>query len=632
MSNILSERTPWINANDIELGGAIFGALAEHSSDFIGLASLDGEIRYVNPTGRVMLGLPNLNDKRKLRVRDLYTEADFIRQQEIYEIVKKNGRWDGERKYRHYQTGEAIAVYQSIFLVRHPETKEISLIGSLARNLVEEKRLLSHLSLFKKAAESSTEGLVIADARIGDYPIVYVNPAFTRITGYEASEVAGRNLRFLQGPGSSETLETVRKALRSKTQAQSLVKNFKKDGSVLWNQLSISPVKNASGETTHFVGIQRDVTNEMLARNELTRETERLQLILSSIEMGIWEWNLQPDLMTWDKQLYKIHKMKPGDLPEPKTWWRKYLGADHLEKIYASCLRDPNGKNNVLEPTQVTYDDGEVKFVRHMARLVRNHKKEPERIIGVAWDVTAEIVSKQIIDNQRLQIEASARLAALGEMAGGIAHEINNPLAIITAFVDRILDARGQLKEEELEHCLNRISFTANRIAGIVKGLRAVAREGSADPFEKTTVQVLINDTLSLCSERARFRGVNLLVTGELNLPVECRPVQICQVLANLISNALFAVDSSQLKWVRISCSEEPEHVVIEVTDSGPGIPKEISSKIFQPFFTTKGAGSGTGLGLSISTSLIKDHGGTLTLDSSKPETTFVVRLPKSQT
>jgi len=235
-----------------------------------------------------------------------------------------------------------------------------------------------------------------------------------------------------------------------------------------------------------------------------------------------------------------------------------------------------------------------------------------------------------LAEQQKL-LAHSAKMSALGEMAGGIAHEINSPLGIITIRANQLerLQARGALSEDILAREAALIASTAKRIGAIIQGLRAFAREGANDPVETKLVVEIVEDALVLCQTRFKSNDVQLEIEAiEEGLTLECRSVQITQVVLNLLANAYDAVLPLVERWVRLIVRRQDEWVHITVVDSGAGISLEIQPKIMQPFFTTKALGHGTGLGLSISKGLVEAHGGTLTLETDAPNTTFVARLP----
>ncbi len=240
--------------------------------------------------------------------------------------------------------------------------------------------------------------------------------------------------------------------------------------------------------------------------------------------------------------------------------------------------------------------------------------------------------TNQVLAEQQKLLAHSAKMSALGEMAGGIAHEINSPLAIVTVRANQLerMQARGKLTPEAVIHEAQLIAKTAKRIGDIIKGLRAFAREGSEDPLEAASVAELVDDALVLCQTRFRNNEVSLkIATIAEDLRIECRAVQITQVILNLLSNAYDAVATLDERWVSLDVWDRGDFVEITVTDSGRGIAEDIRPKIMQPFFTTKGVGRGTGLGLSISKGIVEAHQGILELDATAPNTRFVMSLPK---
>lgn len=235
------------------------------------------------------------------------------------------------------------------------------------------------------------------------------------------------------------------------------------------------------------------------------------------------------------------------------------------------------------------------------------------------------------IELGRIQLIQSAKMATLGEMASGIAHEINNPLTIILGKSKQIQRQIQQTEGvESNSQQLSKIISAAERIGRIINGLRTFSRSSEGDPFQIEPLSSIIHDTISLCEERFLNHKIPIEIDEIPLIYIPCRPSQISQVFLNLLSNSLDAVDKLTEKWVKIKFTIDISlnQINIEFTDSGHGIPKEIANRIMQPFFTTKDVGSGTGLGLSISKGIIEKHHGKIALDSSAKNTKFIVTLP----
>lgn len=239
--------------------------------------------------------------------------------------------------------------------------------------------------------------------------------------------------------------------------------------------------------------------------------------------------------------------------------------------------------------------------------------------------------SLQELENRRKMAIHTAKLSSLGEMAAGIAHEINNPLAVIstrTMQLRRQID-RNQFEAESFKDSLNKINITVDRIAKIIRGLKSFSRNADNDAFAQTPLPLIVENALELCNERFRHQLVILKVDPIPNVLIDCREAQLVQVILNILSNAYDAVENLKEKWVHLTFHVNKFQVVtVTITDSGQGIPEKVAHKIMQPFFTTKEIGKGTGLGLSISKGIIEDHKGKIFLDQSTPNTTFVLALP----
>jgi C4-dicarboxylate-specific signal transduction histidine kinase len=252
--------------------------------------------------------------------------------------------------------------------------------------------------------------------------------------------------------------------------------------------------------------------------------------------------------------------------------------------------------------------------------------------------------TRELLEAQKALVH-SAKMSALGELSAGIAHEINNPLAIITGRcaialrrLDQVSAAQNtsdfQKLHSEIVTDLNKINATALRINKTIRGLRSFARDGQYDPFESQSCNSLIQDAVELCGEKIRSHNIQLRVS-ELpeDVKIECRGTQITQVLVNLANNARDAIENTLNPWISIEAIVDDSTVRFQVTDSGLGLSPQVIDKLMTPFFTTKSVGKGTGLGLSISRGIAESHRGRLFVDTS-PEcknTRFVLEIPLRQ-
>jgi PAS domain S-box-containing protein len=390
--------------------------------------------------------------------------------------------------------------------------------------------------------------------------------------------------------------------------------------------------RDESGAPKAFLVINRDITKRKQDEEQLRSLTERLSLATRTSSIGIWDWDLGTHQVVWDDTLFEIFGI-PKMVPMPYQEFSKCVHPEDLAKVQESLRRAIEGMTQAFVEFRIIRPDGAIRHIYAAQGAVRDEKGNAVRVVGTGVDITERKRMEAQIEANKTQLVASARLSALGMMAGGVAHEINNPVGIIHALASDLLDMvkeEGAVPPQMVERNSSRIRETADRIARIIKSMRQISREGAADKFHPTRVGKMVEETLEICRERFRANAVKLLLPREMpELTVSCREVQIAQILLNLLQNAFDAVaEQPGERWVRLDVSPSDDSVVISVTDSGPGIPPELRPHLMEPFFTTKPVGKGTGLGLSLSRTIAEEHGGKLEYSDDQGHTRFSLVLP----
>jgi two-component system NtrC family sensor kinase len=254
----------------------------------------------------------------------------------------------------------------------------------------------------------------------------------------------------------------------------------------------------------------------------------------------------------------------------------------------------------------------------------------PHRRLFTAYlrDLTAARAALAEIERQRDALHQSEKLAALGSLLAGVAHELNNPLSILIGNA-LMLQSEAEGVSQALAERAQRIQAAAERCGRIVRSFLAMARQRKTQP-RSVDVEVLIGNALDLLAYGLRTSGNEIEQRIAPGLPpVFCDPDQVTQVLTNLLVNAQQALEGEpQPRRLRLGAVADGNAIAIEVADNGPGIPSNLRSRIFDPFFTTKPMGVGTGIGLAVSRGIVEAHGGSLTLAPSDRGATFLLRLP----
>jgi len=294
-------------------------------------------------------------------------------------------------------------------------------------------------------------------------------------------------------------------------------------------------------------------------------------------------------------------------------------------------LIDSNQKEKSYEVTLLTDKQPQ-------EHLVMISKLPEKQFIIVGLNIQNQKNIEAQIKEQKALLDQSSKMAALGEMSGGIAHEINNPLAVISLTNQKLRFDLKQYKDCEpsfvakTNQSIEKFDHMVSRISKIIKALREFARDGSNDSMQMAKVDSILEDTLSFCESKFVNASIKIVRQIDTTLKINCRATEISQVLLNLFNNAydaLIKTKKTQIeKTLTISTRKIHQTIQIFIQDNGDGIPEEIREKVMQPFFTTKDVGQGTGLGLSISRSIMLSHGGKIFFDYSQPQTTVVIEFP----
>lgn len=325
-------------------------------------------------------------------------------------------------------------------------------------------------------------------------------------------------------------------------------------------------------------------------------------------------------------------------------------GNPQLEKMFGYTIDEVKGqKAQILNPFS-TSEEGEKKELVEMigtneqwAGEVYNVKKDgtpfwshvyvtsfTHSIHGNVWLVVHEDTNE--LKKTQAQLIQSVKLASLGEMSTGIAHELNQPLSVISLESELSLREIEMGDTQNLQPSLEKILEQVQRASIIIDHLRTIGRETSALSPVDIDINILIEDTFVLINEQLKMRSIVVQKSYADNLPkFRGHPNQLEQVLTSLLSNAKDAVEVCANKLIQIRTFQQDQSLIIEIEDNGIGIPENNLKRIFDPFFTTKEVGKGTGLGLSISYGIIQEHGGMLNVMSQVNKgSIFKIELPLS--
>ncbi len=326
------------------------------------------------------------------------------------------------------------------------------------------------------------------------------------------------------------------------------------------------------------------------------------------LQQGILE---VPNTQTDDR--FKEHPAVTGD-PKFRFYAAAPVTIDNEMNIGAICVLDT--KEHILTPFQ---RESLLSLSRLASHLLEGRKASLYNL---------DLVSAQT--KIEMKMTRAAQITVLAEMTAGLAHEINNPLAIIKLSSEGLQQFFPQ--EKVLASHFGRLNLAVDRIQKITRGLITFARDARHDEPSRAQLKDLIADTLPFCKDQLHEHRIHLSIESySQDFSLQCRPVEISQIILNLINNAVDAVKVLPERWIKLAVTDTGANLQIVVTDSGLQISPELQEQIFQPFFTTKKVNHGTGLGLSICRAIAERHGGSIVIDPKSRQTSFILTLPKAQ-
>lgn len=476
-----------------------------------------------------------------------------------------------------------------------------------------------------------------------DYRYIYGNPEFLGFLDRPADTVIGRRAAEILGEAAFARLKpNADRALAGETVRWEGWFTYP-NGSQRFVQQILTPYRSGGDEIEGMFAFTRDLTELKLRERELAERVEALQasealsaaIVASSLDciIVVDEAGRVVDFNAAAEQTFGYSRAEAlgrsiGDLIVPPEMRQRH--ADGMDRYMRTGIAHVLGRRVELPGLR---RDGSIIPVELTITEVR--LRERRLFTAHLRDLTEAKNATAEIERQRDALYQSEKLAALGSLLAGVAHELNNPLSIVLGHAlmmqDMVADAAAS--PDEIADRARKIELAADRCARIVRSFLAIARQKKAER-ERTQVPDLVGNAIELLSYGLRAADVAVATEIAPDLPpVLIDATQIHQVLVNLIVNARQALEEKpDERRILIGARHDPEsgEVVVSVGDSGAGVPEAIRSRIFDPFFTTKPQGEGTGIGLSVSRGLVEANGGSLRLGAEGPLSGafFELRLP----
>ncbi len=516
------------------------------------------------------------------------------------------------------ESGKDIIVEISSFPIFTP-AGEIEYIVQVQRDITERKRAEEALYESEEKYRSLVKNVKLGVFRSTPGPtgkFLEVNPAMEKITGYTREELLKINVceLFINPEERESVLEEI--ALAEGTVTKEL--NLKKeDGTRIVVSDTKAAVRDNTGKILYFDGILEDITQRKQAEEELRESEERYRALFEG---------------TYDI----VQSVAPdGHFIFVNPAWLKTLGYTEAELpgmklfdiIHQKCLEYCKEKFVKVMAGESVHNI-QATFVAKDGRLIQVEGSVIPRIIN-GKVMTTQGFFRDITERKKMeeQLMVTDRLASIGELASGIAHELNNPLTGVIGFSELLLEKNIP---DEIKEDIAIIHHEAMRAAEVVKNMLTFARKHTPSK-QPVNINGIIASVLGLRAYEHKVSNIKIINRFAADLPdVVADSFQLQQVFLNIIINAEYAMEEAHKRGIMTITTEKEGNIIRAIfADDGPGISKENLGRVFYPFFTTKEVGKGTGLGLSICHGIITEHGGRIYAQSESGKgATFIVELP----
>lgn len=577
--------------------------------DLIAVLDRDGRFIYISDHVEKVLGWqPNQYVGRVFGTRA--NPEDKAKLHAMFQRVVKGEESQGQVEFR---SPHADGSWRDLLLTARPFFDEDGKIGGLvtsARDITERKRM-------EEALRASEERVRLMVDGVTDYAIFVLDPGghvaswnrgAERIKGYQASEIIGKHFSIFYAPEDVASGKTDRnlKTAAAEGKCEDEGWRVRKDGSRFLANVVITALRDEQGKLQGFSKITRDVTQRYEMERKLHQEQEFVRSLVECFPDLIVVLDREGRFKFVSERVNDILGVSPAEYVGKAIGQR--IGPEDRSKLNEMFQKSISGhKNQEQVEIRAQHADGAWKTLRVSANPLFDEKGTIVGMVSSGRDVTeSKHLEQQLADKEKF--------AAMGQMMAGAAHELNNPLTAILGVSDLL---RERAVEDSTRRQVDLVLQQARRAAAIVQNLLAFSRPLAQG---RTTLRIaeMLSEALGL--ERANLEKKNIRVN--LTVPQDTPPVDgdrklLMQVFLNILANAEQSISPAREQGqLDISVIRVGDQIRVTFADDGPGIPADIISKVFDPFFTTKRPGGGSGLGLTISLAVIKEHGGTIEIES----------------
>lgn len=585
--------------------------VVDHTTDAILITSAEGEVEFVNPAARQLFGSETVLEGG--RIGGLVPASEATVWAEAFGRSRRGeaARLDGT-VMRAPDDRRQVSVSFAPLIDENRVSRLVISLRDVTDAAHAHDEMLAANARYRDLVEMAADAILVLDVH-GTF--TSVNPAVEALTGHGRDKILGRSFGSFMEPAESTSAEEAFAAARAGELRRVEVHLVRADGARRLLAVALSPMRRA-GVVVGVLAIARDVTEEREQAAALTRAEARFTRLAEAAEDAIVCVDEEGNFTAVNHAL-EIVTGRPRAELLGRHFTEILVEAERpaLWQAFTAALAGERGRRTM----RFTKPGG----IPGYATIISAPITESGRITGVLA-IARDVTEERLLLDQAIRQD---RMVAMGELVGGVAHEVNSPLTSILAYA-QVLE-RG-VGGDDAAKALETITREAKRASRIVGKLLAFGRQGQPERIPSDLNQAL-RDTIDLRRYPLRVQDIALSVTLMPSPPlVQADPFQMQQVFINLLANAEQAVAHQEgEKRIQVTSEVRDGAFVVTIRDNGPGIAPETLPHIFNPFFTTKPRGAGTGLGLSISDGIVREHRGVLRARSVLGQgATFEVELP----
>ncbi len=602
--------------------------------DGVYIVNADYDIEYINPVIEKLFG-PAGGRKCYEYFHDRTEACPWCKNPEVF--AGKPVRWEWTSK----KTGQTFDLFDAPLRHADGHVSKIEFFHDITDSKRGEEALRKSEEQFRAIFDNAAIGI----ARISTAGrFLEINGEFCRIIGYTREEVLSQEFTFQQitFPEDIEPdLASVNKLLDGVGDDYAMEKRYiRKDGSIAWVNLSVHLLRDNERNPLYFISAVQDITERKLSEKELWEKEERLALATLHNGVGVWDWNLITQEMVWDDSMFSLYHIRREDFIGTEEAWRAALHPDDLHRGDQEVNDAIAGKKPFDTEFRVVWPNGEIHHIKAVAKVFRDERGTPLRMLGINMDITEHKQMEEEITklNRSLEsrvIERTAELEAsnkdMESFSYSISHDLRAPLRAINGFSKILQEDYAARLDDEGKRLLNVVGDNAQKMGELIDDILAFSRAGRNE-IRRSVIDMkkMVAGVWEELKPEMTGRNVHLELRDMP--PAEGDAAMIHQVVFNLLANAVKFTQRHTDARIEVGGQTDEHETVYHVEDNGVGFDMQYADKLFGVFLRLHGADEfeGTGIGLAIVKRIITKHGGRVWAEGKiNGGATFYFALPK---